>query len=264
MSVATARTIALVAILTLIGALLAILALLQPILASVAPRRRDESASIRARYRHLIVPVERVWPLPGVPVIDVADMDALARIAEHYDRSILHEATADGDAFWVADESGQFRYALGAPSFAADAPAFAADAPAWSADDELPVDARPANGQVHEPSWPVDAPVEEPAWPATAELVAPSVSEGLIGEVYADELDLGGVYTESVAPPVVESPGADAAVENEQGWAVPGDADTFVQEGVDWRRTDENADASSTRAPASDAYFTGLEWTTNS
>jgi hypothetical protein len=37
-----------------------------------------------------------------------------------------------------------------------------------------------------------------------------------------------------------------------------------VQEGVDRRRTDKSADASSTRAPASAAYFTGLEWTTNS
>ena len=100
------------AIAIIVGALLVILALLRSILAFVRPRRRDESASIRARYRHLIVPVERVWQLPGVPVIDVADMDALARIAEHYDRSILHEATPDGDAFWVADESGQFRFTL--------------------------------------------------------------------------------------------------------------------------------------------------------
>jgi signal peptidase I len=244
MSVATARTIALVAIVILVGALLAILALLQPILASVAPRRRDESASIRARYRHLIVPVERVWQLPGVPVIDVGDMDALARIAEHYDRSILHEATAVGDAFWVTDESGQFRYALGAPSFAADAPAFAADAPAWTADDEpaadaWPADAWPVDGQVHEPSWPVDAPVEEPAWPTDVQVQEPAWPQ-----------------------PAAESIDGDPAAQ--VAWAVPGDADTFVQEGVDWRRTDENADASSTRAPASDAYFTGLEWTTNS
>ncbi len=31
----------------------------------------------------------------------------------HYDRSILHEIEDDGEAFWVTDESGQFRYALG-------------------------------------------------------------------------------------------------------------------------------------------------------
>ena len=61
----------------------------------------------------MVVPVARVWQLPGVPVIDVEDMDALAQIAEHYDRSILHEVAEDGEAFWVTDESGQFRYAVG-------------------------------------------------------------------------------------------------------------------------------------------------------
>ncbi len=219
-SVSTARTLALCAIGVILAALLAALALIQPILALMAPRRRDESASIRARYRHLIVPVEHVWQLPGVSVIDVADMDALARIAEHYDRSILHEATPEGDAFWVADESGQFRYALGAP-------AWSGDAPAWTADDAIAAEA-----------WPADAPVEVPAWPVE---------------------DAG-----SEAQPTVEIPAVDAAVEYESGWAVPDDPDTFVQEGVDRRRTDENADASGMRAPADVAYFAGLEWTTNS
>jgi hypothetical protein len=47
-----------------------------------------------------------------VAVIDVADIEPLVRIAEHYDRSIPHERTDAGDAFWVADESGQFRFML--------------------------------------------------------------------------------------------------------------------------------------------------------
>ncbi len=203
MSVATARTVALAAIAVLVCALLAILALLRPILAFLAPRRRDESASIRARYRHLIVPVEHVWQLPGVPVIDVADMDALARIAEHYDRSILHEATADGDAFWVTDESGQFRFALGAPAVSADC----------------------------EPEYePVGYEPAAEDWPAADTLV------------------------HAVA------------------WAVPEDQDAFVQEGADWRRTDEAVDGSMRAsaevgrapAPAGIADFTGLEWTANS
>jgi signal peptidase I len=252
LSVATARTIALVAIGIITCALLAILALLQPILAFLAPRRRDESASIRARYRHLIVPVERVWQLPGVPVIDVADMDALARVAEHYDRSILHEATADGDAFWVADESGQFRYALGAPACSEDAPA------------HNEVAARPVEVGPDASSWQATEEFDAPTRPAQDELVHPSASDLLVGEVYADELELGGVYTGSYAEPAAETPVLDAAAESEQRWAVPVDQDTFVQEGVDRRRTDKSADASSTRAPASAAYFTGLEWTTNS
>ncbi len=106
-SVATARAIALGAIAVLTCALLAIVAF-------VRPRVRDESAVIRARYGRLIVPVARVWQLPGAAVIDVADMEALVQIADRYDRSILHETAEEGEAFWVTDESGQFRYAVGA------------------------------------------------------------------------------------------------------------------------------------------------------
>jgi signal peptidase I len=114
LSVATARAIALGATAVIVGALIAILAFL---------RRRDpdQPVKFRARYGRLLVPVERVWQLPGVPVIDVADMDALVRIAEHYDRSILHETSDSCEAFWVADESGQFRYAIGERADATEA-----------------------------------------------------------------------------------------------------------------------------------------------
>ncbi len=114
LAVATARTIARDAIVLIVCAVLAILALLRPLRALRGARPQDESATIRSRFGRMIVPVERVWQLPGVPVIDVADMEALAQIAEHYDRSILHEIAQEGEAFWVTDESGQFRYAIGA------------------------------------------------------------------------------------------------------------------------------------------------------
>ncbi len=113
LSVAGARTLSRDALALVVCAVLAALAWLRLALALGAPRPRDESASIRARYGRRIVPVARVWQLPGVPVIDVEDMEALAQIAEHYDRSILHEIAEDGEAFWVTDESGQFRYAVG-------------------------------------------------------------------------------------------------------------------------------------------------------
>ncbi len=96
--------------------MLAIVAFMRPILALLRPPRTDESAAILARYARQIVPIAHLRQLPGVPVIDVADMQALVQIAEHYDRSILHEAGDEGDAFWVTDESGHFRFALGAPS----------------------------------------------------------------------------------------------------------------------------------------------------
>ena len=104
LSVSEARLIASVAILLIAAAIGAALAFVM--------RRPDrgESHLIASRLGSAIVPVARVWQQPGVPVIDVEDIDALARIAEHYDRSILQEHTQQGDAFWVSDESGQFRY----------------------------------------------------------------------------------------------------------------------------------------------------------
>ncbi len=169
-SVATARTIALSANAILTCALLAILALLRPILALVRPRDRDEVACIRSRYGHLIIPVAHVSQLPGVAVIDVADMDALARIAEHYDRSILYEVTEEGHAFWVADESGQFRFVLDAPTPApAPAPELELDAPEPALEPELPAPAWSAERQSPAPSW-AEAPTTElaavPAWTA--------------------------------------------------------------------------------------------------
>jgi signal peptidase I len=112
LTVAAARWIALGGAALLICALLALRGLLKG-------RSRDESQSIKARYGRLIVPVERVWHLPELAVIDLPDIEALVRIAEHYDRSILHEQTEEGEAFWVTDESGQFRYAVRHPTWSA-------------------------------------------------------------------------------------------------------------------------------------------------
>jgi signal peptidase I len=132
-SVASARAIALAGIALVLCAIAVGLAL-------VWPRRRDETQLILSRYGRMIVPVERVGQLPGVPVIDVADIDALVRIAEHYERSILQE-TADGaDAFWVSDESGQFRYAPRAPEWTTEG--------VWG--ESARVQPRPANPRTEE------------------------------------------------------------------------------------------------------------------
>ena len=97
---------------TALGGLALVACALCAALALARPRRRSPTAAILSRYGGAIVPVERVWQQPGIAVIDVADMEALARIAAHYERSILHERTEYGDAFWVSDESGQFRHAV--------------------------------------------------------------------------------------------------------------------------------------------------------
>jgi hypothetical protein len=50
-------------------------------------------------------PVER-------QLVEVADIEALARIAERYDRMILHEQGADADTFAVADDGVLYRYVV--------------------------------------------------------------------------------------------------------------------------------------------------------
>ena len=73
--------------------------------------RDQEVAAIRRRYEDWIVdvvPGER----PNVDERRVASMEALARLAEQYDRLILHERRVDGDAFLVEDGGIVFTYAV--------------------------------------------------------------------------------------------------------------------------------------------------------
>jgi signal peptidase I len=174
MSVSTARAVALSAIGIILAAVLVLLALIRPLLVLVAPRR-DETASILARYRGLIIPVAHITPLRGVPVIDVADMDALARIAEHYDRSILHETTGAGDTFWVADESGQFRYTIGSPATSAGGDS-AVTSPATSANAKSAVTAPSTNDRLAAaPS--TNGHIAPPASPASDHIATSTLTE---------------------------------------------------------------------------------------
>ncbi len=187
LSVATAREIVL-------GGIAIIVCILAAVLAFVRARVRDESSTIRARYGRMIVPVERVWQLPGVPVIDVADMDALAQIAAHYDRSILHETAEEGEAFWVTDESGQFRYALGSWVSAADGEPidqFAGDTRVHEVyADELELDGRIAAYEM-QPAEETFAPdADGTLVPETGESFAPDASE-----IFAPEAVVQGEWT---------------------------------------------------------------------
>jgi hypothetical protein len=283
-SVSAARTLALSAIGIILAALLAILALLQPLLALLRPRG-GESESIRARYGRMIVPVAHVSPLPGDPVIDVADMESLVTIAEHYDRSILYEAAYDGDAYWVTDESGQFRYKVGAADTVIDEQL---GAPAWaSVDDAYERSQQTLEFEALAPSWPQQLTAQAIAAEPLPEFLASEAIPGILAsEVYADELGLGGIFATPATQAEEESLTSEHA--GESHWALPPDASTFVQEGLDIRRTDaEGLDvsgwrrdglnsaheqddpgqadgASTTPAASSAASFAGLEWTTNS
>ncbi len=195
--VAKARTIALGGIGIVVGVLLMTLAL-------VRPRRKDEVAAILARYGGMIVQVACVWQPPGTTVIEVADMEALARIADHYDRSILHECSADGHAFWVTDESGQFRYTLSAdPGYIAGASA-AAEVESVASEADRTAEWAPAQTVTGAAAYQTD-PYEV--------VDQPSPSEALVGDVYADELELGGDWRtrREAAAASSRAPGAETA-----------------------------------------------------
>ena len=101
LSVATARRVSLlgVAALLLVGGV------------ALGVRRRrpggDESEWIEARHGHLIVPVSRP-PDHWANVADVADFDALVRLADRYGRLILH-LVGDG-SYVVEDGRNAYRY----------------------------------------------------------------------------------------------------------------------------------------------------------
>lgn len=81
----------------------------------VRRRRRDgEVAEIERRYGDLIVAVEAGMRIPGSER-RVSTMEALVRIAERYDRLVLHEEHWGGHSFLVDDAGLVYRYDVGAP-----------------------------------------------------------------------------------------------------------------------------------------------------
>jgi hypothetical protein len=242
LSVSSARTIALAAIAILTCALLAILFFIRPLLAIARPRRRDESASIMARYGSLIVPVAHVWQLPGVAVIDVSDMDALARIAERYDRSILHEHGAQGDIFWVTDESGQFRYATGSAAPIVGEQAVDAPTPQPPAPEPLTPDTYAQELELGGVISAYETGADSAAVAADPPAVAPATAY-----TPAEPLSVAEPVTaEWAAPePVLTEPTA-----AEERWMAANLADAITQENMAWREPQETDDPGRTRAGA--------------
>ena len=77
-------------------------------------RRRDgEVAEIERRYGDLIVAVAAGARSPGSER-RVATMEALVRIAERYDRLVLHEEHGGRHSFLVDDAGLVYRYDVGA------------------------------------------------------------------------------------------------------------------------------------------------------
>lgn len=64
----------------------------------------DEVTRIQSRYGRMMVPVKALSAHARHRSIEVADMDGLLRLAEHYDRMIMHEQDGDIHRYFVEDD----------------------------------------------------------------------------------------------------------------------------------------------------------------
>jgi hypothetical protein len=106
--VATARKIAVDGLTLGICLLLGGLALM--IRASI--RRGDLANDILGRYGRLLVRVTRAPRPSASDLVELDDMETLVRIAERYDRMILHERMMGADTFCVPEDGILYRYAI--------------------------------------------------------------------------------------------------------------------------------------------------------
>ncbi len=74
-------------------------------------RSEHDPALIQARYGALLIPVKASLRKSPETAVAVESMEALVRLAEHYERMILHEAEHDGvHSFVVEDDGVVYRY----------------------------------------------------------------------------------------------------------------------------------------------------------
>jgi signal peptidase I len=75
--------------------------------------RRSAAASFVARHERGLVSVRAAPTASGGELVDVASLDALALIAQRYERLLLHETGAEQDVFYVVDDGVVYRHELG-------------------------------------------------------------------------------------------------------------------------------------------------------
>jgi signal peptidase I len=93
-----------------VGAGLALLVGFAALFVASKRRRAGELTRILRRYGEWIVPVQS--PLAGPKVVDVSSMESLVRLAEHYERAMLHEEERQAHSFAFEEDGTVFRYRL--------------------------------------------------------------------------------------------------------------------------------------------------------
>ena len=108
MPVGVARIVAVLGVLASLLALAALCGLL--------PLGAVGGEEIPARYRSMLVPVgkPRHSAVDGW-VVDVDSFQALAQLADHYDRLILHQQHTKGESYLVEEGGVAYRYTPAAP-----------------------------------------------------------------------------------------------------------------------------------------------------
>jgi hypothetical protein len=85
-------------------------------------RTDDPAAALELRCAGRLLPVARFTP--GEVVVDLADGEALARVADRLDALVLHAEGPAGHVFAVRDQETTYRFAVPAAA-AAEAPVLA-------------------------------------------------------------------------------------------------------------------------------------------
>jgi hypothetical protein len=101
-------------VLSLLGGVGALVAAALLALGLVREREGDEPARISARYGAWLVDVAP-RPRSDEPVLDVTTMEGLVRLAERYERMILHEVFEGTDSYLVEEDGVVYRYRTGVP-----------------------------------------------------------------------------------------------------------------------------------------------------
>ena len=75
--------------------------------------REDDDGRGLAQYQPYLLHAEPVAPEAGRTVIDLDSLDALARVAERYERFILHSESGPEQNFLVDDGTALYRFRTG-------------------------------------------------------------------------------------------------------------------------------------------------------
>jgi signal peptidase I len=96
-----------------------LLAALAGAVVSVLARRAGpvaEAERIRRRHKDLLLPVHPVALTPGRPVVDVASVEDLGRLAERYGLLVLHWTRSGVTTYVVQEEGSTYRYRSSLPA----------------------------------------------------------------------------------------------------------------------------------------------------